>query len=392
MSRPAIAIVSPVVRIGGGTEGVIAWILEALKKDYTIYFITTEQINLRLLNEAYGTNIKEDEIKIIQVYIPFWLKNRFALLGGALLVRFCKRIARQFELMLSAYNIMDFGKRGMQYIVDFSFDDRLRCFFDPVDRGLTRFFYRGFILRWIYLKLCELIAGTSKVDRWRNFTITNSRWSKEVIKDNFGIEAKIIYHPVVSQSVNIPWEKRENGFISLSRLSPEKNIDKIIDILSIVKKRGYDIHLHILGRIDDTNYCKYLKQLCESNKGWIFIEGLAIGNKKIEYLNQHKFGISARRYEPFGIAIAEMVKSGCIVWVPDGGGQREIVNHPGLIYTDIGDAANKIEQVLKNEEVQLNLRNHLAEQGKKFSSEKFMAEIREVVNEFFLKKGGANER
>lgn len=384
MSYPAIAIVSPCFHIGGGgTEGVIAGMLEAFKRDYTVYFISIDKINLELLNETYVTNIKENEIKIIQVDVPNWLKDKFALLRWALLVRFCKRIAAQFELMISAYNIMYFGKKGIQYIGDFSFDDRLRYPIGSWSRGLMRFFYRDSILRWIYLKLCELIAGTSKDDQWKNLTITNSRWSKEVIKNVFGIEAKLIYPPVVSPSINIPWEKRENGFVSLSRISPEKNIDKIIDILNKVRKRRQDIHLHILGRIDDANYYEYLKKLCEGNESWIFMEGLVIGNKKIEYLHQHKFGISARTYEPFGIAIAEMVKSGCVVWAPKGGGQQEIVNHPDLIYTDIDDAANKIEEVLRNEGMQLNLRNHLAEQSKKFSSEKFMAEIRKVVNEFF---------
>ena len=112
------------------------------------------------------------------------------------------------------------------------------------------------------------------------------------------------------------------------------------------------------------------------------MEGTLIGNKKMEFIAQHKFGISGRENEPFGIAVAEMVRAGCIVWVPNGGGQVEIVNHPALTCNSIEDAVQKIEKVLKNNAMQIELHKHLAKQSKKFSTEKFKTEIRKLVHEF----------
>jgi glycosyltransferase involved in cell wall biosynthesis len=236
------------------------------------------------------------------------------------------------------------------------------------------------------LKIGEILAGANKEGWKRNLTITNSDWSGKIMKENYGIETKTIYPPVASEFPDIPWNKKEEGFIVLARLSPEKRIERVIKILKNVRKKGQNIHLHILGKLDDSDYVKGLKLLCEKNKEWISLEGLVVGHKKLEFIAQHKFSISGRENEPFGIAVAEAVKAGCITWVPNGGGQVEIVNHSALVYDDVDDAVNKIDKVIKNDIMQVQLREHLAKQAEKFSTKRFMSEIREVVHQFLKEK------
>ena len=67
----------------------------------------------------------------------------------------------------------------------------------------------------------------------------------------------------------------------------------------------------------------------------------------------------------------------------------EVVNHPGLIYKDIEDAVNKIEKVITNQTIQLSLRKHLSEQAKKFSTDRYKQEIRDVISQF-LKEESRN--
>lgn len=382
MDQIKIAIVHPQLVEGGGSEAPALWAAEALKEDYHVYLITMGKIYLNRLNECYGTNLKPDEIKIISIPIPYLFKKRFDALRGYRLARFCRKVASEFDLMISTYNVMDFGKKGIQYISDFSFDDRLRCAFNIARPGLKGLFYKKSFFRWLYLKLGGAFAGGTK-DGWkRNFTIANSDWSKKIMKEVHGIEAITIYPPVASEFPYISWAKREDGFVCLARLVPEKRIDRIIEILGEVREKGWNIHLHILGRLDDSEYARNLRELCEKNHEWIFMEGLMIGQKKLELIAQHRFGISGSENEAFGIAVAEMVKAGCIVWVPNGSGQVEIVNHPSLIYNDVEDAVNKIEHILKNNTMQVELREHFAKQSNKFFTGKFMSEIREVVYQF----------
>jgi len=379
---PKVAIIHPRLIEGGGSEAGALWFLEALKDDYDAYLITMSRVDFKRLNECYGTNISPKQITIIQIPIPYLLKKRFDALRNYRLTRFCKKIASHFDLMISTYNIMDFGKKGIQCIADFSFDDRLRRAFDPTFKGLKGLFYKKSLFRWSYLKVGEILSGASKNGWKRNLTIANSDWTARIMREVFGVQTITLYHPVHSEFPVFPWEKRENGFVILARLSPEKQIERIIDIVERVRKRGFKIHLHILGRIGDSHYIMNLMRICEKNRDWIFTEGLMTGHRKWEFLAQHKFGISGRENEPFGIAVAELVKAGCIVWVPNGGGQLEIVNQSMLIFDDSEDAVNKIELVLKNETFQISLREKLVQQAKKFSAEEFVSKIKKLVPEF----------
>jgi glycosyltransferase involved in cell wall biosynthesis len=81
-----------------------------------------------------------------------------------------------------------------------------------------------------------------------------------------------------------------------------------------------------------------------------------------------------------------MVKGGCIVFVPNGGGQTEIVNHPALIYEDDDDAVRKIETVLAGAALQESLREHLSQAAQRFSIENFKTVILHVLGRFLREK------
>ena len=65
-------------------------------------------------------------MRLIEISIPSLFKKRFDALRGFRLSRFCRRNSSEFDLMISPYNTMDFRKKVIQCIADFSFDYRLR--------------------------------------------------------------------------------------------------------------------------------------------------------------------------------------------------------------------------------------------------------------------------
>jgi ribosome-associated translation inhibitor RaiA len=81
-----------------------------------------------------------------------------------------------------------------------------------------------------------------------------------------------------------------------------------------------------------------------------------------------------------------MVKAGCIVFVPGEGGQAEIVNHRSLIYNSVEDAVEKIDTVLRKPQLQAELREHLKNQGTKFSTNAFMEGLRAAAEKFLSEK------
>jgi glycosyltransferase involved in cell wall biosynthesis len=216
--------------------------------------------------------------------------------------------------------------------------------------------------------------------------IANSRWSADVLKKRHGAAAEVLYPPVPGEFPSVVPPEKENGFVCLGRIAPEKRVEQAVEIVEAVRNRGHDVHLHVIGGLGG-DYGDSIRRLCETRKSWVSLEGPLYGKQKCEMLSRHRYGIHACRGEAFGIAVAEMVKAGCIPFVPAEGGAAEIVNHSALTYANVEEAADKIDAVLRQEALQDDLRGHLALRGQQFSPQRFMEGIRKAVEEFLAKYG-----
>lgn len=379
--KPRVAVVHPRLVPGGGSEACAMWTLQALQDDHRLTLITMGRPDLAEMNRTYGTNVDTAGVDIRSLRIPLGTRERFDALRGARLARYCRRHAGSFDAMISAYNVMDFGAAGIQLIADFSFDDALRRELHAEGGAGGGPFYGASLPRSLYLGIARALSGDRK-DGWkRNLTLANSRWTRDLLKERFGIDAGVVYPPVVGGYPFVPWEDREEGFVVMARLVPEKGIRLVIEILYEVR-REHPVHLHILGRRERSAHARDIERLCRHNSGWVHLEGEVYGPKKAEFLAGHKYGISGCRSEAFGLAVAEMVKAGMIVWVPDGGGQTEIAAHPGLVYSGPGRAVSLIRTALGDPAAAAALREHLAVQAGLFSSGRFAAEMNAAVRGF----------
>jgi glycosyltransferase involved in cell wall biosynthesis len=377
-----IALVHPGLGVGAGSEARPIWLATALKETARVTLIVMGSIDLAALNTFFGADLRPKDVDFVFVSPPRGTRRRFAALRGRPIHRYIRKHRNDYDLWISTYNVMDFGVRGVQFIADFSFDDDLRRRFDKSAPGARGLLYRKSPLRSAYIWLGKRLAGQAKRGWMRNVTVANSQWSRTVLSRCYGLECPVIYPPVHVRPVASPWGGRENGFLVVGRIEPEKNLERIISILGRVRREGFNVHLHILGRIMKTPYVRMIATLCDQNREWASLDGLKGGQEKDEFLARHKFGLSGRQYEPFGIAVAEMVKAGCLVWVPDGGGQAEIVDNSALTFTDDDEAVAKITAVLRSEERQRELLAHLAVQAGKFSQERFMDEARSLLLPF----------
>jgi len=373
-----IAIIHP--KLGwGGSEATVFWMLQALRDDYDISFVTNGRVDFFSINKYYGTALKPGDFSVIQIPMPLGLKNthKFAALRGRFIQRYFQRIASKYDLMINAYNPCDFKTSGIQFATDMMELPEII----PLST-LGKIFYGRTFLRKIYLHLCDLIS-VSRPEEWKkNLTISNSNWTANLMFERYSINAQTIYPPVAANFPDIPFEDKENGFVCVGRLVPEKRIDLAIEILKEVRKRGHNVHLHIIGGTGDKKYMRTLENLYLDNKDWIFLEGRLDEENKKNLIASHKFGISCRENEPFGIAVAEMVKAGCIIFV-SGGGQAEIVDSSHLVYKDKSDAVTKIDAVLRSGNAQNELRNHLTSRSREFSTENFENNIRNIIKKWF---------
>ncbi len=388
MRRARIAIVHPQLR-WGGSEATALWAFEAIKDCHDTSFVTCGEVDLQRLNEYYGTHFDPRETSIIRVPVPFGVGNtlRFPILQNRLIQRYCKKVAPYFDLMISAYNPCDFGVRGMQFVADVSFMGGSRAVYPQISDKWISWRQGDSLLKRAYLKLCDWVHDSDPRGWEKNVTLANSNWTAELMHRTYGTNAVTLYPPVADGFPSIPYSKREVGFVCIGRIVREKRVEIVIQVLERIRRRGHNVHLHIVGEIDDPQYKRTLQRIYLKHREWIFLEGRLFGERKRELIAKHRFGINGREIEPFGIAVAEMVKAGCIVFLPNGGGQLEIVNHPGLIYENVEDAVEKIAVVLENRKMEDSLREYIRRCAQKFSVEAFKNGVRLVVSEFL--NGGA---
>jgi glycosyltransferase involved in cell wall biosynthesis len=366
---------------GGGTEAVTAWILEALKDDYRIHLVTYSEMDADTLNRFYSTQLRDDHFTIIRPPLPFFMgpSGRLSGLKDRLMTRYCRSLQDDMDLFVAVGGVMDFGRPCVQFIALSPGSAQLKLLSGSSSTSNPS-------LRSLAKKALHNIYGIvspESPERIRaNITVATSEWAGQVIREVYGIESShVIYPPVLENDNGKDWDSRENCFLCVARIVPAKMIELAIEILGRVRDKGFDITLRIIGRPDDPAYLRKIQRLCEENNSWASLEGFLDRKGLARYMGDNRYGINTAEDEPFGIGIAEMVKSGCITFVANSGGQTEIVGSDDLVFDNVDDAVKKISKVLKDRSQADDLLSHLRERSKLFSTETFSTRFKQVVGE-----------
>ncbi|MEL7037388.1 MAG: glycosyltransferase [Cyanobacteria bacterium J06592_8] len=368
--KASIAVFYPSFQ-GGGAESVGLWILEALKDQYNVTLFTLFPIDFKKLNSAYGTHLSEERVTI-QSFLPksaktsldFLVANNNVVrkLLNHFYIREFKANAQEYDLVLSGYNATDLGQRGIQYI----------HWIDVFDKDEE--FYKN-------------ISDFSDERMKSNVSLANSAVVADAIQTEYGIDSTVVYPPVVLDVQNIPWEQKENAFICSGRLTKAKQPHKAIQILKIIRAKGYDVKLYLTGGgggFSGWKYLRFLEKMVAENSDWVTLYQNLPYKDYVNVLARCRYGIHYKK-EPFGISIAEMMKAGAIPFVRSVGGQVEIVgedNQDLFFENTVEEAVEKILSVLSNPDQQQQLRAKLEERKQIFSTDNFMNNIREFVENY----------
>jgi glycosyltransferase involved in cell wall biosynthesis len=376
--RPRLLFVQPSLNPGGGGNGVAAWMLQALAQDFDCTLLTLETPRFDMIDRYYGTALSGLNVAVacarpllsaLLDRLPF----RLDLLKSALLFAEARSVSATFDLAATASNEADLGAPGIQYV---HYPARLY----PRPDADIRWFHFSWLLR-MYRALATQIQPASRDAIARNMTLVNSAWVGGRMREAYGVAGDVVHPPVVWNGPAVSWEAREPGFVTVGRRSPEKDFEKIIRILSRVRANGYDVHLHIVANPDRHNraYARAIERDVRRGGDWITLHDELPRGDLQGLLATQRFGIHGMIDEHFGMAIAEMVRAGCLVFVPAGGGQKEIVDDDRLQYGSEDEAVTKICEVLENDDLQAALRWTFGGRAEKFAPERFMTAIREAA-------------
>ena len=382
-SKPRVLLVQPSMQPPGGGNGVAAWVLQALVPEHRVTVLSWQPVDVEPINRFFGTHLHSSDFDTIVVprpwrVVPDHLPVPATLIKLSLLMRYTRKVSSGFDVLFGVYNETDYGRRGIQYV---HYPTYLRPrpevdlrWYHPPQRGLN-----------IYYALADRIAGFSLERMKSNVTLVNSDWTGAHVQRFLGIETQTLYPPVVDPAPGLPWSERQNGFVAIGRISPEKEYERIMGILARVRAHVPDLTLTIIGTWDRhaRRYRDRLFSLAKSLGSWIVFRHDLSRDEVRSLIATRRYGIHGMREEHFGMAPAELARAGCVVWVPRGGGQMEIVgNEPALMYESDDDAVEKIARTLTDSQAQQQLSKRLATISERFSTANFMAQVRELVDTF----------
>ncbi len=383
MNPPSLLVAHPWMA-RGGSEATALWTLQALQEDYEVTFVTSSAVDWEELNRAYGTAVNPNRIRLRRgpalptVNSPL----RFSHLQVRYFERYCHRLARDYDLCVSAYNPIHFGKPAIQIIGDFSFSEEMRK--RLYIHGEEKFQHRENLLRKLYLAAGSLLEVKQPPLRERgDLILANSDWSAAQLETHFGVsDAKVLYPPVILPRAPAGIARDPLGFACLGRVVPEKELERIVRILGRVRESGWPVTLQLIGNLDESDYGRTFAAAIAPHRDWITPAGFLDLEAKRDLLAGQTYAIHACRIEAFGIAVAEMAAMGCVPFVPDTGGTGEIVFFPELRFGTDDEAVAKILALLADPERTRSYRRTLPARMERFAPTKFMIQLRKVVLEF----------
>lgn len=378
-----VLLVQPSLQPPGGGNGVAAWMLQALVKEHRVTVLSWRPVDLDPINRFFGTSLRRSEFDTIVVprswsFAPDHLPVPAALLRSAVLMRYTRRVSDAFDVLVGVHNETDYGRRGIQYI-------HYPTYLRPRPQVDYRWYHRWNAPLESYYRLADRIADFSFERLTHNVTLVNSNWTGARVQQLLGIQAQTLYPPVVDPAAPQPWHARAAAFLAVGRISPEKEYERSMRILARVRAHTPDLRFTIVGTWDRhvRSYRRSLEQLAASLGSWIQFRQNLTRDEVRALMASHRYGIHGMREEHFGMAPAEMLRAGMLVWVPRGGGQTEIVGEaPELVFDTEEEAAEKIRAVMSNDSAQRRLCEQLAARSHLFDTERFERDVRSIVASF----------
>lgn len=372
-----LLLVQPSLAPPGGGHLVAAWVIEALRGEHRLTLLSWEPPDLTSVNRHFGTSLVVDDFTLA---LPSAALRRLvalsplpaALLKHSLLMRLAHRLAARHDLLLTADNEADFGRPGIQYV----HYPKL----DPERPDVDLHWYHGAPLVAAYRAFVRRLGRITDAGMRANLTLVNSTSTAARVRALHGIEPVVLYPPVPGVFPSVPWHARTDGVVAIGRLSPEKRLEDVVHAVRLARRGGADLELHLIGSDSDRAYTDEIRSLVREHAAWAHLHIDLTRDALLRLVARQRYGMHAMVDEPFGIAVAEMLRAGCIPFVHASAGPQEIVgDDPRLLFRDPAEAAERLLAVHREPAAQHALRATLAARAQHFSSTRFVDELRAIV-------------
>lgn len=382
--------------LGGGAERVAIGMVRTLLPFSTVTLYTFTDVDWRKLEYYYGLDpLSEGDLSRLRIKrVPgAWLGrsdsaicHRMYSIRQYLLSMIARQVCAHYDICISSFNELDMGTIGLQYVHAPMFASK-----SVPAREKLGIPARG--LRGAVRRLVRVATGWRDERALSNVTLTNSQWTAKLLEETWDVRARVVYPPVslnrFSEASQASWGSRRDDVICISRLVPEKRIERAIEIVAGLRQKGFSVHLHLIaGGAADAAYARRIENLVRQSSGWIHLYRNVTAEELRRLAGSCRVGLHVREGEQFGLAVAELVGAGCVVFVPRVGGQAEIVGHlDDVVFSDAAEAVEKISRILENHQLALHLQGSCQRKLELFSQARFERSIRQIVFELVEHKG-----
>ena len=401
MNRPKLLFYCPFdLSDDGGVPFLLTHAVDLLKEKCQIVLLLTSRPNWDVVNSKYQSHLSEDDMRVVIVKpATRWLK----------LLRLCfncyapdpelRPEALVSDLCVSFVNLGYFGKPAIHFVVDVYILNTIGIkgprytLWTPSQQSLKEsVLIRARKFLELIKHLLYVVFGYRKrlrkaLTKNGDRIVANSRWIASFFeKEKFPVD--FLYPPVVAEFSHVPLTQRSADFVCIGRISGQKRIETMIEILAEVRRRsGRELQFHIIGYLTERPYSGYIRELAGRHP-WVKLEGPRFGKEKERLLTGCRYAIHACEFEAFGISVAEYLKAGCVPFVPSEGGGAEIVGRSELCYKDFEDAVEKILNFLERDDAQqAEVQTQMLERGNLFTLKNFDENLMAFFEEELAKRG-----
>lgn len=378
-----ILLVQPCLNPPGGGNGVANWMIEALLKLGEVKLLCCTPPDWNAIDAYYGTRLAARRLPVKLVPVPgsHWLRRfgiPYAHLELHWMMRQAARLCGSFNLVCAANNEFALPEPvPLVHYIHFPWNSYPR---PDIPAGWDRPPF-NWILQ-VYYAVCRWVSGfrdPRKLDR--NLTLVNSVWTGKQYRQLYGAQAPVhvLFPPALGGApTNRSWEQRRTAFLSVGRVAPEKRWPELVAIFDQLRQRGYPVNLTLAGSSNHPEERQAVERLA-STRSWLQVQLDLTRAQLAELTAEHRYGIHAMIDEHYGMAVAELVRGGCLTFVHDSGGAAAIVSDPRQRWSNRDQAVEGIAAVLDSPELQAQLRPTVARSS---DTDRFQAELLELVGQF----------
>jgi len=244
------------------------------------------------------------------------------------------------------------------------------------------------LMRRAYSYAVKLLAERLRKNANPRIILTNSTWTQKKIYEAFGRGYRVeVLHPAVrveffGQVFSTPFKEREKLIVTISRISPEKKLEAIVDAAKMLP----DYRFVIMGSMGWAHSKLAIKALRSR------IETLKVDNVEIRtnvsdeeirsMLGRARFYLHPPFAEHFGIAIAEAMVAGAVPIVyRDGGGWTDLVSPVDhtLGYEDVNQVPRIIRTLEQDPDKAEEVRKRAWDHVQRFRFDSFKSKLADIL-------------